>query len=63
MQRIIREEFAVHTIIAIAHQLDTIMDFHRVVVLDSGRVVETGSPQELLARDSVFKRLCQLQGV
>ncbi|ETS84643.1 hypothetical protein PFICI_02668 [Pestalotiopsis fici W106-1] len=63
MQHIIREEFAVQTIIAIAHQLDTIMDFDRVVVLDSGRVVETGSPQELLKRDSIFKRLCQLQGI
>ncbi|KAL2876417.1 hypothetical protein SGCOL_008417 [Colletotrichum sp. CLE4] len=45
---LIREEFKHHTIIAIAHRLDTVIDFDRVVVLDKGRVVEVGNPRELL---------------
>ncbi|OOQ90525.1 putative ABC multidrug transporter [Penicillium brasilianum] len=49
MQRVIREKFCNHTIIAVAHKLDTILDFDRVVVLDAGRIVETGEPYTLLA--------------
>ncbi|GKZ73873.1 hypothetical protein AnigIFM50267_010812 [Aspergillus niger] len=58
MQEIIRHEFDGCTIIAVAHRLDTIVDFDRVVVLADGRIVECGSPQQLLACDeSWFKRL------
>ncbi|KAK1988938.1 P-loop containing nucleoside triphosphate hydrolase protein [Colletotrichum cereale] len=45
---LIRGEFKDHTVIAIAHRLDTVADFDRVVVLDNGRVVEVGNPQDLL---------------
>ncbi|GKZ31963.1 hypothetical protein AbraIFM66950_000962 [Aspergillus brasiliensis] len=58
MQEIIRQEFKGCTIIAVAHRLDTIVDFDRVVVLADGRIVESGPPQQLLATDgSWFKRL------
>ncbi|GJC78008.1 ABC transporter gloK [Colletotrichum liriopes] len=45
---LIREEFRDHTVIAIAHRLETVADFNRVVVLDKGRVVEVGNPRDLL---------------
>ncbi|KAL0933172.1 ABC multidrug transporter [Colletotrichum truncatum] len=54
---IIREEFREHTVIAIAHRLDTVADFDRVVVLDKGRVVEVGEPQSLLIKGGKFKDL------
>lgn len=57
MQKIIREHFGDRTILAVAHRLDTILDFDRIVVLDKGRIVEDGSPSELLSRDSAFKVL------
>jgi ATP-binding cassette subfamily C (CFTR/MRP) protein 1 len=59
MQRIIREEFKGRTIIAVAHRLQTILDFDRIVVLDKGRLVECGKPQELLDRagGSMFRDL------
>lgn len=50
MQRIIREEFAGHTILTIAHRLDTIRDADLVVVLSRGEVVEVGPPTELLQK-------------
>lgn len=48
MQRIIREEFQDRTVIAVAHRLDTIVDFDRVVVMDRGEVVEVGVPGMLM---------------
>ncbi|WPH01610.1 Hypothetical protein R9X50_00445800 [Acrodontium crateriforme] len=53
------------TVLTIAHRLLTIADYHHVVVLDSGRVVEQGSVAELLDRqteNSVFRRLCEESG-
>jgi ABC-type multidrug transport system, ATPase and permease components len=61
MQAIIRDEFQGCTIISVAHRLNTIVDFDRVVVLHDGRVVESGKPQELLAQsESRFKKLYEL---
>ncbi|OCK89464.1 putative multidrug resistance protein [Cenococcum geophilum 1.58] len=57
MQRIIRREFARHTIITVAHRLDTIADADVVAVLSEGRLVEFGKPEELLARQSKFREL------
>ncbi|HZW11388.1 MAG TPA: ABC transporter ATP-binding protein, partial [Phycisphaerales bacterium] len=37
------------TTIAIAHRLSTLRDTHRVIVLEDGRIVEEGPPEELLA--------------
>lgn len=48
MQRVIRERFSSHTIIAIAHKLDTILDFDKIALLDEGKLVEFNSPYELL---------------
>ncbi|KAI3325328.1 ABC transporter [Xylariaceae sp. AK1471] len=50
MQRIIREEFTQHTIITIAHRLHTIRDADTIIVMDKGKVVEVGTPDELLAK-------------
>ncbi len=57
MQIITRDEFKGCTIIAVAHRLETIMDFDRIAVLDRGRLVECGSPARLLAKGSAFKEL------
>lgn len=57
MQRIIREEFEGRTVIAVAHRLNTIMDFDRVAVLDQGQLCELDSPMALLARQSMFRSM------
>jgi ATP-binding cassette subfamily C protein len=49
------------TRIVIAHRLSTISDVHRIVVLDQGRIAETGSFTQLLARGGVFADLARRQ--
>lgn len=44
----IREEFDGSTIITIAHRIRTVVDFDKILVMDSGSLVEYASPYELL---------------
>jgi ATP-binding cassette subfamily B multidrug efflux pump len=45
------------TVVAIAHRLSTIAAMDRLVVMDQGRIVETGSHQALLAAGGIYARL------
>uniref|UniRef100_K3XC94 Multidrug resistance-associated protein 1 n=1 Tax=Globisporangium ultimum (strain ATCC 200006 / CBS 805.95 / DAOM BR144) TaxID=431595 RepID=K3XC94_GLOUD len=50
LQQVIREEFALSTVITIAHRLDTVLDADRILVLDGGQVAEFDAPSVLIAR-------------
>ena len=49
------------TVIVIAHRMRTVMSADKIVVLDGGRVVEQGAPEELLGRPGLFARMVALQ--
>jgi ATP-binding cassette subfamily B protein/ATP-binding cassette subfamily B multidrug efflux pump len=49
------------TVIAIAHRLSTIAMMDRIVVLDQGRIVEEGRPDELAEQEGLFARLWKRQ--
>jgi len=58
IQTLIRQHFSRHTILSVAHKLDTILDFEQVIVMDAGSVVETGEPYTLLQdEESRFAKL------
>jgi ATP-binding cassette, subfamily B, heavy metal transporter len=49
------------TALVIAHRLSTVVDAHRIVVLQAGRLVESGTHAQLLAMEGVYARMWQLQ--
>ena len=51
------------TIVIITHRLSAIRNVDVVYVLDQGRIVESGTWQELLARQGRFRVLCEAQGL
>lgn len=57
MHRVIKEEFAGRTVIAITHMLKSVLYFDAVALIRGGTIVEYGSPHDLLASDSEFRQL------
>ncbi len=49
------------TVIAIAHRLSTIAMLDRLIVVDKGRMVESGTHQELLSLNGIYASLWQRQ--
>lgn len=63
MQQIIRHEFQGRTVIAVAHHLQGILDFDRVIVMAHGSVLESGRPIDLIqSQGSAFRELCKDSG-
>jgi ABC-type multidrug transport system fused ATPase/permease subunit len=52
-----------HTILTIAHRLQTIIDYDRVLVLDKGEVHEYANPWELIQKENgLFRAMCETSG-
>jgi len=49
------------TVIAIAHRLSTIAQMDRLIVLNEGEIVESGSHEALLAKNGLYAKLWQRQ--
>jgi ATP-binding cassette, subfamily B, bacterial len=47
------------TVIAIAHRLSTVRNFDRIVVLQTGRVIQDGPPDQLMRHEGLYRQLVQ----
>ncbi|KAM5140785.1 ATP-binding cassette sub-family C member 2-like [Mantella aurantiaca] len=63
IQRTIRSEFADCTVLTIAHRLHTIMDSNKVMVMDAGKIIEYGEPEDLLQSRGHFASMAKDAGI
>uniref|UniRef100_A0AAR2L5V0 ABC-type glutathione-S-conjugate transporter n=1 Tax=Pygocentrus nattereri TaxID=42514 RepID=A0AAR2L5V0_PYGNA len=63
IQSTIRTQFEDCTVLTIAHRLNTIMDYTRVIVMDRGNVTEMDSPANLIAGRGQFYWMCREAGL
>ncbi|GBN77020.1 Multidrug resistance-associated protein 1, partial [Araneus ventricosus] len=64
IQSTIRTQFSDCTVITIAHRLNTILDYDKVIVLSKGEIVEMDKPEELLKNEnSIFYAMAKDAGL
>jgi len=64
IQSTIRTEFVGCTIITIAHRLNTVLDYDRIVVLKEGSIAELDTPKNLMKKEGgIFREMCQDAGL
>ena len=61
IQETLREVSAAHTTLVIAHRLSTVVDADRILALEAGRVVESGTHAALLQAGGYYARMWELQ--
>lgn len=57
LSRLIKDK----TVMVIAHRMRTVAGADKIVVLSDGKVVETGTPDELMKKDGIFAHMLKLQ--
>ena len=57
LSRLIRNK----TVLIIAHRMRTVAGADRIVVLENGRTVQQGRPEELIRQDGLYRRMVELQ--
>uniref|UniRef100_A0A8B9RM10 ABC-type glutathione-S-conjugate transporter n=1 Tax=Astyanax mexicanus TaxID=7994 RepID=A0A8B9RM10_ASTMX len=63
IQSTIRSQFEDCTVLTIAHRLNTIMDYTKVIVMDKGHIAEMDTPANLIAQRGQFYRMCREAGL
>ena len=61
MQDAIAKVMANRTTLAIAHRLSTVRDATRILVIEKGVIAESGTHDELYAKNGLYRRLCDMQ--
>jgi len=61
IQNVLREEMRNRTILIVTHRVSTVRDADRIIVLDSGVIQDAGSHDELLEKNDLYRKLCEMQ--
>lgn len=61
IRKSIRKELAGSTVIIISHRVSSIMHADKIIVLDRGRIAESGTHEELINNGSIYRRIYDLQ--
>ncbi|XP_033647324.1 ATP-binding cassette sub-family C member 9-like [Asterias rubens] len=59
LQKVVATAFAHRTVLTIAHRITTILNSDKILVLDDGRLVEYGTPDELIVKEGLFASFVQ----
>lgn len=54
IQKLLLQTFKETTIISIAHRINTVLNFDKIIVLKRGEIIETGTPKELFLKKGYF---------
>ena len=64
VQQMLRSQFPNTTLLTIAHRLNTIIDYDKIIVINKGKVAEIGSPSELLQdKNGMFTAMVEATGL
>lgn len=61
INRTLKELSKSHTILMVAHRMDTIRDADKIIVMENSRVSAQGTHQELIDTSPLYRRLVELQ--
>lgn len=61
LQKTIRDAFSNCTVLTIAHRLNTISDYDKIMTMEAGEVVEFDTPENLSIKDSLFHSMMTLE--
>ena len=63
IQETIEELSSDRTTLIVAHRLSTVTHADKIVVIENGEIVETGSHSDLMIKDGVYRNLYDIQGL